>query len=85
MDASFTLFEEGNTINISARSLGDFNVQLVMEAIGGGGHMTMAGAQLEGVDMTAARQKLTEAIDRLLADREHAMEVQQKQNESRGV
>ena len=34
VDASFTLFEEGNTVNISARSLGDFNVQLVMEAIG---------------------------------------------------
>ena len=84
VDASFTLFEEGNTVNISARSLGDFNVQLVMETIGGGGHMTMAGAQLEGVDMSGARQMLTEAIDRLLADREHALAVQQKQNESRG-
>ncbi|MCI8554429.1 MAG: DHH family phosphoesterase, partial [Clostridiales bacterium] len=82
VDASFTLFTEGNTVNISARSLGDFNVQLVMETIGGGGHMTMAGAQLEDVDMAEARRRLTGAIDRLLADREHALAVQQKQNES---
>lgn len=44
VDAAFTLFTENGGVNVSARSLGDFNVQLVMEAIGGGGHLTMAGA-----------------------------------------
>ena len=42
--ASFVLFPTGNTVNISARSLGDINVQLIMETLGGGGHFTMAGA-----------------------------------------
>ena len=63
VDASFVLFEENGTVNISARSLGDFNVQLVMEALGGGGHLTMAGAQLEGADIREAYRRLTEAID----------------------
>ena len=47
--ASFVLFPTGNTVNISARSLGDINVQLIMETLGGGGHFTMAGAQLADV------------------------------------
>ena len=56
------------SINISARSLGGFNVQLVMEAIGGGGHMTMAGAQLPRATMEEAQERLIEAIDRQIAD-----------------
>ena len=58
------LFEENGTVNVSARSLGDFNVQLVMEALGGGGHLTMAGAQLEHTDLRQAYDRLTQAIDR---------------------
>lgn len=76
VDASFTLFDDRGSINISARSLGGFNVQLVMEAIGGGGHMTMAGAQLPGATMEEARERLIEAIDRQIADREHSQAVQ---------
>ena len=76
VDASFTLFDDHGSINISARSLGGFNVQLVMETIGGGGHMTMAGAQLPGVTMEEARERLTQAIDRHIADREHALAAQ---------
>ena len=53
----------GDEINISARSYGGFNVQLVMEALGGGGHLTMAGAQLRGVTADAARQQLISKID----------------------
>ena len=64
VDASFVLFEENGAVNISARSLGDFNVQLVMEALGGGGHLTMAGAQLEDAGLQQAYERLTEAIDR---------------------
>lgn len=64
VDASFVLFAENGGVNISARSLGEFNVQLVMEALGGGGHLTMAGAQLEETTMDEAYRRLTEAIDR---------------------
>lgn len=70
VEASFVLFAEGSTVNISARSLGNFNVQLVMEALGGGGHLTMAGAQLKSTTMPDAQNKLTEKIDAYLADRE---------------
>lgn len=63
VEASFVLFEQGKGISISARSLGEMNVQVVMEALGGGGHLTMAGAQLADVSMENARQRLLEAID----------------------
>lgn len=61
--ASFALFTQGEGVNISARSLGDFNVQLTMEALGGGGHITMAGAYLEGIDLKEAEERLKAAID----------------------
>ncbi len=61
--ASFVICRIGDEINISARSYGGFNVQLVMEALGGGGHLTMAGAQLRGVTAVEARQKLIDKID----------------------
>lgn len=60
--ASFVLFPTGNTVNISARSLGDINVQLIMETLGGGGHFTMAGAQLTDVTVKRARELLSDAI-----------------------
>ena len=63
MDASFVLFETDDTANISARSMGNINVQLVMEALGGGGHQTMAAAQLQDTTLDEAKQKLFEAID----------------------
>ena len=64
VSASFVLFETGreNEINISARSLGQYNVQLIMESMGGGGHHTMAACQLD-VPMNEARTMLKEAID----------------------
>ncbi len=64
--ASFTMFEENGEINISARSLGEFNVQLVMEELGGGGHFMMAGAQLPDVTLEEAKQRLITAIDHYL-------------------
>ncbi|MGN0544520.1 MAG: DHH family phosphoesterase [Acutalibacteraceae bacterium] len=62
--ASFVIFDSGrDTVNISARSYGDMNVQIIMEYLGGGGHRTMAAAQLTGVDTEQAKARLYEAID----------------------
>ena len=62
VDASFVLYEEGGIINVSARSMGKFNVQVIMEALGGGGHATMAGAQLKST-LTNVKQMVFQAID----------------------
>ncbi len=60
--ASFVLFSDAGSINISARSLGDMNVQLVMERLGGGGHLTMAGAQLRDITIEEALEKVKDAV-----------------------
>lgn len=62
VNASFVLYENNGTINISARSLGTYNVQIIMESIGGGGHLTMAATQLK-TNMESAKQQLKNAID----------------------
>ena len=64
VSASFVLFEANGEINISARSHGKINVQLIAEHLGGGGHLTMAGAQLRDVDMDEAVALLKAAIDK---------------------
>lgn len=63
ISASFAMFESEGTVNISARSLGEVNVQIIAETLGGGGHMTMAAAQLKGCDRETATTKLYAAID----------------------
>ena len=63
VDAAFVLSEYGGETSISARSFGKINVQLIMERLGGGGHLTMAGAQFKDVGLEEATQKLIEAID----------------------
>ena len=60
---SFVICRYGSEINISARSLGGMNVQLIMEKLGGGGHRTMAACQLEVDSFEQAVAKLKEAID----------------------
>ncbi len=60
--ASFVMYEDSGKVQISARSLGGFNVQLVMEALGGGGHQTMAGVQLT-TTLRDAKHMLLMAID----------------------
>ncbi len=67
VDASFVLYKTGSTINISARSLGAVNVQVIMEQLGGGGHHTMAAAQLENKTIQEAVKSLIYAIDDRLA------------------
>ncbi|MCL2637479.1 MAG: DHH family phosphoesterase [Oscillospiraceae bacterium] len=63
--ASFVVFRsQANEISVSARSLGAMNVQLVMEQIGGGGHLTMAGAQFQGVSIDDAKDLLLKSIDK---------------------
>ena len=61
--ASFVLFQAGDGVSCSARSLGAVNVQVIMEALGGGGHLTMAGAQMKGMEPAAAHAALLKAID----------------------
>lgn len=66
VNASFVLFETGTTANISARSMGKINVQLIMEALSGGGHQTMAATQLADTTLEEAHDKLLDAIDEYL-------------------
>ena len=63
--ASFVMYKTGKTVNISARSLGDLNVQVIMEALGGGGHQTMAACQMENVSIAEARERLLSIINEL--------------------
>ncbi|MBQ1274643.1 MAG: DHH family phosphoesterase [Cellulosilyticum sp.] len=60
--ASFVFSQIDDWIYISARALGETNVQRIMELLGGGGHLGIAGAQLKDVTIDMAKQKLKEAI-----------------------
>ena len=61
--ASFVIGKTKEKICISGRSIGDINVQLILEKLGGGGHITLAGAQLEGVTIEEAREMLIAQIN----------------------
>ena len=63
VEASFVAVQAGSGVNISARSLGAVNVQVIMESLGGGGHQTMAAAQLKHITPEAARARIQTAID----------------------
>ena len=67
VDASFVAVQVGTGVNISARSLGAVNVQVIMESLGGGGHQTMAAAQLKHITPEAARARIEGAIDKYYA------------------
>ena len=67
VDASFVAVQVGTGVNISARSLGAVNVQVIMESLGGGGHQTMAAAQLKHITPEAARARIEDAIDKYYA------------------
>ena len=64
--ASFVLTELGDTIYFSARSIDEINVQIMMEKLGGGGHRTIAGAQLKDATIEEAKDKLKEIITVML-------------------
>ena len=61
--ASFVLYRNGENVLMSARSLGEVNVQVILEALGGGGNSTTAGGSVENGDPEEVRSKLLAAID----------------------
>ncbi|MHD0396271.1 DHH family phosphoesterase [Staphylococcus simulans] len=64
VEASYVVARrEDDLVGISARSLGSINVQLTMEALGGGGHLTNAATQIKGVTVDEAVEQLQQAID----------------------
>ena len=64
--ASFVLYPKGDGVYISARSLGDINVQVIVEELGGGGNSTTAGGQLTYGNVAEAKEHLLRAIDKYL-------------------
>lgn len=66
--ASFVLTEYQGKIYVSARSIDEVNVQIIMERLGGGGHMSIAGCQIEGVSMAEAIGNLKATIDIMLEE-----------------
>ena len=68
--ASFVLSEIDGVIYISARSIDDVNVQVIMEQFGGGGHGTVAGAQLTEVTIAEAKQMIKDVLLRMREDGE---------------
>ena len=63
IDTSFVIAPEGDKVNLSARSMGDTNVQVILEKLGGGGNAAAAGGQVSGQSVDEVAQELKEAID----------------------
>ena len=63
VQASFVAVQAGSMVKISARSMGQVNVQVIMESMGGGGHQTMAATVLKHTSLEQARVRLSAAID----------------------
>ncbi len=66
--ASFVLTDYQNKIYISARAIDEVNVQIIMERLGGGGHINMAGAQLPGISVNEAIRRLKETLDKMMKE-----------------
>ncbi len=66
--ASFVLGNTGDKICISGRSIGDINVQVILEKLGGGGHITLAGAQVEGMSIEEVKQELIIRINEYFSE-----------------
>ena len=69
--ASFVLGDTGEKICISGRSIGDINVQVILEKLGGGGHITLAGAQVEGMTIEEVKQELIIRINEYFTEIEN--------------
>ena len=69
--ASFVLGKLGDKVCISGRSIGDINVQVILEKLGGGGHITLAGAQVEGMTVEETKQELINRINEYFAEIEN--------------
>jgi len=68
--ASFVMAKIDDKVYISGRSIGDINVQIILEKMGGGGHITLAGAQLEGFSLEDAKDELVIRINEYLLETE---------------
>lgn len=66
--ASFVVYPMDSGVGVSARSIGDVNVQVIVEMLGGGGHMTVAGAQLKDVSIDGAVEEIKKAVKQYLND-----------------
>ena len=65
---SFVLYSDGDNVVVSARSVGEANVQVILEALGGGGNAATAGAQIPGKTVSEALAALQEAIDQYYSE-----------------
>ena len=63
VQASFVVYQQGEGVSMSARSLGEINVQVIVENLGGGGNATSAGGFVPGTDVETVHQRLLAAID----------------------
>ena len=68
ISTSFVLFPDGERVILSARSMGDVNVQVIVEALGGGGNAATAGAQIPDKTVEQVTDLLVAAIDRYFED-----------------
>ena len=66
--ASFVVYPMDNAVGVSARSLGDVNVQLIVEKLGGGGHMTVAGTQIKNVSVDQGVQMVEAAVKEYISE-----------------
>lgn len=70
VEASFVIAKNENKSIVSGRSWGAVNVQLILERLGGGGHLTVAGAQLPDVETDEVKERLLCAIEEYLSETE---------------
>ena len=73
IEAAFVLGRDGESISVSGRSLGNLNVQIICERLGGGGHLTMAGAQLMNMDLEEAEAQVRTAIEHYMQEVQKAL------------
>ncbi|MBQ7039934.1 MAG: DHH family phosphoesterase [Clostridia bacterium] len=68
IEASFVITEKPEEVSISGRSTGNINVQRIMEKLGGGGHLTMAGAQIKNYTLEQVKEALIKAINEYIEE-----------------
>jgi c-di-AMP phosphodiesterase-like protein len=68
--ASFVLTMYQNVVYVSARSIDEVNVQVIMEKFGGGGHMTIAGAQIKDCSVEEAKKRIKETVSKMVQEGE---------------
>ena len=68
IDASFVLAPDGDRVIISGRSMGEVNVQVILETLGGGGNAAAAGGQVQGKPIQEVAKELAQAIDKYLEE-----------------